>query len=212
MIIIWLMENDQPSSVSERFTHSMSVLQQFWLFSSSFMTYFQLLPDMISLLRQSWVTLCIFYIMHLPVRLHHHHPQDQEQSHSTLKSDQASCNTINISLFWMEDCVMNVQMEKIVSVTSLAGNLHYCDKWLEPGQDLQNIGPSNRSRRTQTSTSCKFCPLKGWPLFSQWVGFEWEKTNICENNGGWERKHWCESLQQLVTFQPFPAAMTNILL
>ena len=94
MIIIWLMENDQPSSVSERFKHPMSVLQQFWLFSSSFMTYFQLLPDMISLLRQSWVTLCIFYIMHLPVRLHHHHPQDEEQSHSTLKSDQASCNTI----------------------------------------------------------------------------------------------------------------------
>ena len=149
MIIIWLMENDQPSSVSERFKHPLSVLQQFWLFSSSFMTYFQLLPDMISLLRQFWVTLCIFYIMHLPVRLHHHHPQDQEQSHSTLKSDQASCNAINISLFWKEDCVMNVQIEKFVSVTSLAGNLHDCDKYLEPGQDLQNIGPSNRSRRTK---------------------------------------------------------------
>ena len=44
---------------------------------------------------------------------------------------------------------MNVQIEKFVSVTSLAGNLHDCDKYLEPGQDLQNIGPSNRSRRTK---------------------------------------------------------------
>ena len=170
MIIIWLMENDQPSSVSERFKHPMSVLQPFWLFSSSFMTYFQLLPDMISLLRQSWVTLCIFYIMHLPVRLHHHHPQDQEQSHSTLKSDQASCNTINISLFWKEDCVMNVQMGKSVSVTSLAGNLHDCDKYFEPGQDLRDIG-TGRSRRSQKSTSGIFCQLLAtfFPVSRVWM-------------------------------------------
>ena len=41
---------------------------------------------------------------------------------------------------------MNVQMEKSVSVTSLAGNLHDCDKCLEPGQDLRDIGPERPSR------------------------------------------------------------------
>ena len=59
---------------------------------------------------------------------------------------------------------MNVQMEKSVSVTSLAGNLHDCDKCLEPGQDLRDIGPG-RSRRSQKSTSGIFCQHKNWPLF-----------------------------------------------
>ena len=53
---------------------------------------------------------------------------------------------------------MNVQMEKSVSVTSLAGNLHDCDKYFEPGQDLRDIG-TGRSRRSQKSTSGIFCQL-----------------------------------------------------
>ena len=40
---------------------------------------------------------------------------------------------------------MNVQMEKSVSVTSLAGNLHDCDKCLEPGQDLRTQGQGGQA-------------------------------------------------------------------